>query len=50
MLKRPEVVRALEQKLLHAIINCLAAGETDQIVFQLVQTPRSKTQNTSALC
>ncbi|UPJ47322.1 AraC family transcriptional regulator [Bradyrhizobium sp. 200] len=29
LLERPEVARALEQELLHAIINCLAADETD---------------------
>ena len=29
LIERPEVARALEQKLLHAIINCLAANETD---------------------
>jgi AraC-like DNA-binding protein len=29
LIERPEVARALEQELLHAIINCLAANETD---------------------
>ena len=29
LIKRPEVARALEQELLHAIINCLAVNETD---------------------
>jgi AraC-like DNA-binding protein len=29
LLERPEVARALEQELLHAIINCLAGDETD---------------------
>jgi hypothetical protein len=29
LIERPEVARALEQELLHAIINCLAASETD---------------------
>jgi AraC-like DNA-binding protein len=29
LIGRPEVARALEQELLHAIINCLAANETD---------------------
>ncbi|WP_084029928.1 helix-turn-helix domain-containing protein [Bradyrhizobium sp. LMTR 3] len=29
LIDRPEVARALEQELLHAIINCLAACETD---------------------
>jgi transcriptional regulator GlxA family with amidase domain len=28
LIERPEVARALEQELLHAIINCLAANET----------------------
>jgi AraC-like DNA-binding protein len=29
LIERPEVARALEQELLHAIINCLATNETD---------------------
>lgn len=29
LIERPEVARALKQELLHAIINCLAANETD---------------------
>jgi AraC-like DNA-binding protein len=29
LIERPEVARALEQELLHAIINCLTADETD---------------------
>jgi transcriptional regulator GlxA family with amidase domain len=29
LIERPEVARALEQELLHAIINCLAANEMD---------------------
>jgi AraC-like DNA-binding protein len=29
LIERPEVARALEQELLHAIVNCLAANETD---------------------
>jgi AraC-like DNA-binding protein len=29
LIERPQVARALEQELLHAIINCLAANETD---------------------
>jgi AraC-like DNA-binding protein len=29
LIERPEVARALEQELLHAIINCLMANETD---------------------
>jgi AraC-like DNA-binding protein len=29
LIERPEVARALEQELLHAIINCLAGDETD---------------------
>jgi AraC-like DNA-binding protein len=29
LIERPEVARALEQELLHAIINCLTANETD---------------------
>jgi AraC-like DNA-binding protein len=30
LIERPEVARALEQELLHAIFNCLAADETDR--------------------
>jgi transcriptional regulator GlxA family with amidase domain len=29
LIERPEVARALEQEMLHAIIHCLAADETD---------------------
>ncbi|MGY3621426.1 AraC family transcriptional regulator [Bradyrhizobium sp. USDA 10063] len=29
LIERPEVARALEQEMLHAIVNCLAASETD---------------------
>jgi AraC-like DNA-binding protein len=29
LIERPEVARALEQELIHAIVNCLAANETD---------------------
>jgi AraC-like DNA-binding protein len=37
LIERPEAARALEQELLHAVINCLAANETSPARYLLLQ-------------
>jgi AraC-like DNA-binding protein len=48
LIEHPEVARALEQEMLHAIINCLATGEADDSPRNGLMTNGSKTRHRHA--